>query len=74
MERLGRQLGFKRLHPHALRAVFISEALRGGASLDSVQAAASHADPRTTLKYDRRAADLGAGHPARFVSSILAAA
>ena len=47
-----------RFGPHSLRATFITLALKGGAPLHKVQQAAGHADPRTTLRYNRQAEDL----------------
>ena len=43
----------KPVGPHTLRHPFITAALDAGASLRDVQDAASHADPRTTMRYDR---------------------
>lgn len=37
--------------PHSLRHSFVTLALKGGAALPKVQAAARHADPRTTMRY-----------------------
>lgn len=37
--------------PHSLRHSFVTLALKGGAPLPKVQAAARHADPRTTMRY-----------------------
>ena len=42
------------VHPHKLRAAFITAALDAGVPLRDVQLAARHADPRTTTIYDRR--------------------
>jgi integrase/recombinase XerD len=39
--------------PHTLRHAFITAALDAGVLLRDVQEAASHADPRTTMRYDR---------------------
>ena len=39
---------------HSMRATFITTALENGATLDDVQRAAGHAEPRTTKLYDRR--------------------
>jgi integrase-like protein len=39
--------------PHALRHAFITAALDAGVPLRDVQEAASHADPRTTMRYHR---------------------
>jgi integrase len=46
----------KTVTPHTLRHAFITAALDAGVPLRDVQEAASHADPRTTMRYDRAAA------------------
>jgi integrase/recombinase XerD len=43
----------KKIGPHTLRHAFITAALDAGVPLRDVQEAASHADPRTTMRYDR---------------------
>jgi integrase len=43
----------KKIGPHTLRHAFITAALDAGVPLRDVQEAASHADPRTTIRYDR---------------------
>jgi integrase/recombinase XerD len=43
----------KLVTPHTLRHAFITAALDSGVPLRDVQEAASHADPRTTMRYDR---------------------
>ena len=43
----------KRVGPHTLRHAFITAALDAGVPLRDVQEAASNADPRTTMRYDR---------------------
>ena len=43
----------KAVTPHTLRHAFITAALDAGVPLRDVQEAASHADPRTTIRYDR---------------------
>lgn len=43
----------KTISPHSLRHSFITAALDAGVALRDVQEAASHADPRTTMRYDR---------------------
>jgi site-specific recombinase XerD len=48
----------KRISPHTLRHAFIIAALDAGVPLRDVQDAASHADPRTTMRYDRARASL----------------
>ena len=42
----------KAITPHTLRHAFITAALDAGVPLRDVQEAASHADPRTTMRYD----------------------
>ena len=42
-----------RAHPHMLRHTFVTTMLDAGVDLRDVQIAARHADPRTTMRYDR---------------------
>ncbi len=44
-----------RMHPHMLRHAFVTIMLDAGVDLRHVQIAARHADPRTTMRYDRAA-------------------
>ena len=54
VRRTARRAGVaKRVGPHTLRHAFITAALDAGLPLREVQEAASHADPRTTMRYDR---------------------
>ena len=54
VKRLARRAGItKAISPHSLRHSFITAALDAGVPLRDVQEAASHADPRTTMRYDR---------------------
>ena len=54
VRRLAKAAGIeKRVTPHSLRHSFITAALDAGVALRDVQEAASHADPRTTMHYDR---------------------
>jgi integrase/recombinase XerD len=54
VKRLARRVGItKSISPHSLRHSFIIAALDAGVALRDVQEAASHADPRTTTRYDR---------------------
>jgi site-specific recombinase XerD len=54
VRRLARRAGItKPVVPHTLRHAFITPALDAGVPLRDVQEAASHADPRTTMRYDR---------------------
>jgi integrase/recombinase XerD len=50
-EQAGVQL--PRMHPHMLRHTFVATMLDAGVDLRDVQIAARHADPRTTMRYDR---------------------
>jgi site-specific recombinase XerD len=47
-----------RMHPHMLRPTFVTTMLDAGVSLRDVQIAARHADPRTTMRYDRACKNL----------------
>jgi integrase/recombinase XerD len=59
VHRVARRAGItKPVGPHTLRHAFITAALDAGVSLRDVQEAASHADPRTTIRYDRARASL----------------
>jgi len=63
VRRVARRAGItKPIGPHTLRHAFITAALDAGVPLRDVQEAASHADPRTTMRYDRARGILG---PAR---------
>jgi len=53
VELRARQAGVKGVHPHQFRAAFATTALDSGQPLHDVQAAMHHADPSTTLRYDR---------------------
>ena len=50
---------------HTLRHAFIAAALDAGVPLRDVQEAASHADPRTTMRYDRARGSLD--RPATYI-------
>ena len=59
VRRIARRAGIsKPVGPHTLRHAFITAALDAGVPLRDVQEAASHADPRTTMRYDRARASL----------------
>ena len=54
VRRIARRAGIaKKVGPHTLRHAFITAAIDAGVALRDVQEAASHADPRTTMRYDR---------------------
>jgi len=53
VRRIARRAGItKRVGPHTLRHAFINAALDAGVPLRDVQEAASHADPRTPMRYE----------------------
>ena len=54
MAAIARRAGLGSVYPHMLRSAFIMAALDAGVPLRDVQIAARHADPRTTIVYDRR--------------------
>ena len=69
VRRVARRAGMdKPIGPHTLRHAFITAALDAGVPLRDVQEAASHADPRTTMRYDRARVSLD-----RHATYILAA-
>jgi integrase/recombinase XerD len=63
----------KHITPHTLRHAFSTAALDAGVPLRDVQEAASHADPRTTMRYDRARSSLDR-HATYIVSAYLAGA
>jgi hypothetical protein len=63
----------KRISPHSLGHSFITAALDAGVPLRDVQEAASHADPRTTMRYDRARRSLDR-HATNIVTTIIAGA
>ncbi len=74
VKRLAGRAGItKRISPHSLRHSFITAALDAGVPLRDVQEAASHADPRTTMRYDRGRGSLDR-HATYIVSTFLAGA
>ncbi|MBW3615517.1 MAG: tyrosine-type recombinase/integrase [Actinobacteria bacterium] len=74
VKRLARRAGItKRISPHSLRHSFITAALDAGVALRDVQEAASHADPRTTMRYDRGRRSLDR-HATYVVATFLAGA
>jgi integrase/recombinase XerD len=72
--RVTRRAGIaKNVGPHTLRHAFITAALDAGVPLRDVQEAASHADPRTTMRYDRARASLDR-HATYIVAAYVAGA
>src|SRR6266545_4780322 len=60
-----------RMHPHMLRHTFVTTMLDAGVSLREVQIAARHADPRTTMRYDRARKNLDR-HPNYILAAYMA--
>ena len=74
VRRLARRAGIhKRVGPHTLRHAFITAALDAGIPLRDVQEAASHADPRTTVRCDRARVSLDR-HATYIVATFIAGA
>jgi integrase/recombinase XerD len=63
----------KPVTPRTLRHAFITAALDAGVPLRDVQEAAPHADPRTTMRYDRARGSLDR-HATYIVSAYIACA
>ena len=62
-----------RMHPHMLRHTFVTTMLDAGVDLRDVQIAARHADPRTTMRYDRARQNLDR-HPNYILAAYMASA
>ena len=60
-----------RMHPHMLRHTFVTTMLDAGVDLRDVQIAARHADPRTTMRYDRARTNLDR-HPNYILAAFMA--
>jgi site-specific recombinase XerD len=60
-----------RAHPHMLRHTFVTTMLDAGVDLRDVQIAARHADPRTTMRYDRARTNLDR-HPNYILAAYMA--
>lgn len=74
VRRVTRRAGIgKPVSPHTLRHAFITAALDAGVPLRDVQEAASHADPRTTMRYDRARTSLDR-HATYIVATFIAGA
>ncbi|WIM99890.1 site-specific integrase [Actinoplanes oblitus] len=64
-------LRIPKMHPHMLRRTFVTTMLDAGVSLRDVQIAARHADPRTTIRYDRARKNLDR-HPNYILAAFMA--
>ncbi len=74
VRRVARRAGITKIvGPHTLRHAFITAAPDAGVPLRDVQEAASHADPRTTIRYDRGRTSLDR-HATYIVAAFVAGA
>jgi len=73
LRNLARTAGVRidRTHPHMLRHTFVTTILDAGVDLRDVQIAARHADPRTTMRYDRARNNLDR-HPNYILAAYMA--
>jgi integrase/recombinase XerD len=73
LNRLAEVAGMRlpRMHPHMLRHTFVTTMLDAGVDLRDVQIAARHADPRTTMRYDRARQNLDR-HPNYILAAYMA--
>jgi integrase/recombinase XerD len=60
-----------RAHPHMLPHTYVTTSFDAGADLRDVQIAARHADPRTTMRYDRARQNLDR-HPNYILAAYMA--
>jgi integrase/recombinase XerD len=60
------------IHPHIHRHTYVTTMLDAGVDLRDVQIAARHADPRTTMRYDRAPNHLDL-HPNYILAAYMAA-
>jgi integrase/recombinase XerD len=73
LRRLAETAGIQvaRAHPYMLRHTFVTTMLDAGVDLRDVQIAARHADPRTTMRYDRARQNLDR-HPNYILAAFMA--
>ena len=73
LRQLAQQTGMPitRPHPHMLRHTFVTTMLDAGVDLRDVQIVARHADPRTTIRYDRARKNLDR-HPNYILAACMA--
>ncbi len=67
----GTGAGAARTHPHMLRHTYVTTMLDAGVDLRDLQIAARHADPRTTMRYDRARQNLDR-HPNYILAAYMA--
>jgi site-specific recombinase XerD len=75
LRRLQQIAGVKiaRMHPHMLRHTYVTTMLDAGVDLRDTQIAARHADPRTTMRYDRARTNLDR-HPNYILAAFMSSA
>ena len=61
------------MHPHMLRHTYVTTMLDAGVDLRDTQIAARHADPRTTMRYDRARNNLDR-HPNYVLAAFMSSA
>jgi integrase len=66
----GAGIRMPRMHPHMLHHTLVTR-LDAGVNLRDVQIAARHADPRTTMRYDRARRNLDR-HPSYILAAYMA--
>jgi integrase/recombinase XerD len=73
LRRIAKKAGVNlpRMHPHMLRHTFVTTMLDAGVDLRDVQIAARHADPRTTMRYERARKNLDR-HPNYILAAYMA--
>jgi integrase/recombinase XerD len=72
--RLAQATGLRtRIHPHMLCHTFVTTSFDAGVDLRDVQIAARHADPRTTMRYDRARTNLDR-HPNYILAAYMSSA
>ena len=73
LRHLAQQAGVQsaKAHPHMLRHTYVTTMLDAGVDLREVQIAARHADPRTTMRYDRARKNLDR-HPNYILAAYMA--
>ena len=73
LRRLAASAGIQvaRAHPYMLRHTFVTTMLDAGVDLRDVQIAARHADPRTTMRYDRARQNVDR-HPNYILAAFMA--
>ena len=73
LRRLAESTGLRlpRMHPHMLRHTYVTTMHDAGVDLRDVQIAARHADPRTTMRYDRARKNLDR-HPNYILAAYMA--